>query len=122
MAEVLRVDHEAGYACRLTRIDEGFLITAHNPDVRIWILSEWLHRTREAADACFETVKGLHAALRVIKAGLPADALLQKAQALSNSHNQLCDRLGDYPRVGPEVEALRDELGACPGNAVLRGI
>jgi hypothetical protein len=110
MAEVLRVDRQSDYTCQLTRTDDGFLVTAYIPDPTIWAISEWLHETHEAADACFETAKACNAMWRALRARLPTASLSQKAEALSVSYNRLCERLEDYPRVGSKVEALRDKI------------
>lgn len=117
MVEVVRSERDGPYRYRITATDRGFLITMRSLEgAGVWIASEWLHRTREAADACLEAVKAFNIAWRAIQAGLPSEALLRTAETESAAHRQLCQQLNDDPLVGQEVRALQEEIGEQDGS------
>jgi hypothetical protein len=119
MPELLRSEQDGEHRYRITATDRGFLITMRTPrGPGMWISAEWLHRHRETADACLDAVMAFNAAGRAMKAGLPTQAAMRRAETLSGTHSQLCDQLSDHPPVGEEVRALREEAEAAEPRLV----
>jgi hypothetical protein len=111
MADVLRSERDGYYRYRLTETDRGFLISMRTSrEAGTWIASEWLHQNREVAEAGLEAVKAFNAAWCAFEAGLPNDALLRQAEALSSAHHRLCEQFNDHPLVGEEVRILRETM------------
>lgn len=108
MAEVIRTGHESGHRYRITHTDRGYLITARSPGAAPWVAAEWLHQTREAADACLDAVMAANAVWAAMSAGLSVTAAMRKSEACNAAHSRVCDQLNDKPLMGQEVRAMRD--------------
>ncbi len=111
MAEVIRSEIDGKHRYRITRTDSGFLITARSRDeIGLWLVCEWLHRTPEAANSCLDAVMSFNALWLAVSAGMPTEALFQKAERLSAEHRALCEHLNDMPIIGQDVKALREQF------------
>ena len=107
-AELL-VDRTTGdYRYRVAATPLGYLITARSRDaVGLLITEQWLHREREAALACAAAVEAAHVAWKAMSTG-HFEGALAAMQRATEAHNEVCERLGDPPVIGRDVEALRE--------------
>lgn len=110
-AELIHSEMDGDHRYRLARTESGFLVTARSRDaIGATVVAEWLHRTEEAGQACFEAVVAANAAFRAINSGLPAGAALSRYEKLAAVHTDVCAGLNDDPLIGQEVRQLREEL------------
>jgi hypothetical protein len=112
MAEVLRQDSDTNHRYRITRTDQGFLLSLRQKDQMGLLLgpAEWLYRTFEAADKGLDLLILMNAWWTAIALGYPVGDLPQRCEVAGAEHNQVVEKLNDQPLIGAEVRELRKDL------------
>jgi hypothetical protein len=112
MAEVLREESDTNRRYRITRTDQGFLLSLRQKDQMGLLLgpAEWLYRTYEAADKGLDLLILMNAWWTAIARGYPVGDLPQRCEVAGAAHNQVVEKLSDQPLIGEEVWELRKGL------------
>jgi hypothetical protein len=93
---------------RIAKTSDGYLITARTRDViGLNITARWLHKTEEAALACGAVVMAGDAAFEAMGTPEFDTAMVAYGKAIEE-HNAACERLGDKPLVGREIDEPGD--------------
>lgn len=78
-AELVREESDGEFRYRITKTNQGFLVTSRaRTEMGLLLPCEWLHKTEQAAQACFDAVMGTEALFRVSALGFPTQALMRK--------------------------------------------
>lgn len=110
MVELLRTEIDTEHRYRLTSTDRGYLLScAQRTEIGLMIgPSEWLYRTREAAEKGLTLIMLMNAWWSAMTHGYPAGDLPSRCEIAGAEHAEAVARLGDQPLVGREVKDLRE--------------
>lgn len=114
MVVLLRTETDTDHRYRLTLTDRGYLLScAQRGEIGLMMgPSEWLFRTREAAEKGLALVILMNAWWSAITHGYPAGDLQSRCEIAGAEHAEAVARLGDQPLVGHEVKDLREREDA----------
>ncbi|NKK59260.1 hypothetical protein GFM44_25565 [Rhizobium leguminosarum bv. viciae] len=110
MAEVLITETDTDHRYRITLTDKGFLLScAQRGEIGLMMgPSEWLYKTREAAEKGLAFVMLMNAWWSAMTHGYPAGDLPRRCEIAGAEHADAVARLDDQPLVGREVKELRE--------------
>ncbi|MBY5385339.1 hypothetical protein HFN62_30745 [Rhizobium leguminosarum] len=115
MAEVLITETDTDHRYRITLTDKGFLLScAQRGEIGLMMgPSEWLYKTRDAAEKGLAFVMLMNAWWSAMTHGYPAGDLPPRCEIAGNEHADAVARLNDQPLVGREVKELRENLNVA---------
>ena len=110
MAEVIRAESDTDHRYRITRTQRGFLLSSTRKSEFGLLMgpSEWLYKTREAAEAGLDLIVLMNAWWGAINRGYPVGDLPERCEKASAAHASIVGALRDQPLIGREVRELRE--------------
>lgn len=111
MVEVIRTESDNDHRYRITQTPRGFLLSsAQKSEIGLMMgPSEWLYKTRDAAEAGLEFIMLMNAWWGAINRGYPVGDLPQRCEKASAAHTSIVGALRDQPLIGREVRELREQ-------------